>query len=130
MNDDRAKKIVPNLKVKKDALKRKEKAVLIEQYSEFNFMMELHDMLSGFFAENNTHAELNSNAERATNTALAFAAMNALLDTVIQFNVYSIPLDTEDRYQYHFFLNLSDNLVRFLATKKDSVGKSTLIRIN
>jgi hypothetical protein len=52
MNDDRAKKITPNLKVKKDALKRKEKAVLIEQYSEFNFMMELHDMLSGFFLYN------------------------------------------------------------------------------
>lgn len=57
MNDDRAKKITPNLKVKKDALKRKEKAVLIEQYSEFNFMMELHDILSGFLASNSS-AEL------------------------------------------------------------------------
>jgi len=56
INDDRAKKIMPNLKVKKDALKRKEKAALIEQYSEFNFMMELHDMLREFYSHNN-HSE-------------------------------------------------------------------------
>jgi len=47
---------MPNLKVKKDALKRKEKAALIEQYSEFNFMMELHDMLREFYSHNN-HSE-------------------------------------------------------------------------
>ena len=67
--------------------------------------------------------EVNNNAERASNTAHALNAMNSLLDTLIQFNVYSIPLDTEDRYQYNFFLNLSDSLVHFLAIERESLGE-------
>jgi hypothetical protein len=49
--------------------------------------------------------------------------MNTLLDTILQFNVYSIPLDTEERYQYHFFLNLSSSLAQFLIVEKDATGK-------
>lgn len=66
---------------------------------------------------------VNKNADRAANTALALAAMNTLLDTILQFNVYSIPLDTEERYQYHFFLNLSSSLAQFLIVEKDATGK-------
>ncbi len=71
---------------------------------------------------------MNKNAERASNTAHALNAMGSLLDTIIQFNVYSIPLDTADRYQYNFFLNLSNSLVRFLAIEQESLGKQNYWR--